>query len=273
MPFTDVRMTVTQPTASALNANVSGTINANVANATLTAGTVAAATLAIPTPIVDVASAAITTTTTTGTLTPTAGSGYQVVIPVTVVSGTTPAMSVRIEESDDSGTNWYARYTFPTITATGIYRSPILKLRGNRIRYVQTITGTTPSFTRAINRNQRQDVNFSGYPGKLVSAATTNATLVLGAPCELLKLTASNTNAAVRYLKVYDKATAPTVGTDVPVATYAIPGNAAGAGTNIPFMLPDSFQFGFGFALTTAAADSDTGAVAASEIIVNHSIG
>jgi hypothetical protein len=30
----------------------------------------------------------------------------------------------------------------------------MLPVRGNRIRYVQTITGTTPSFTRAINRLQ-----------------------------------------------------------------------------------------------------------------------
>lgn len=235
--------------------------------------TVGAATLGIPVTVADVASAAITTTTTTSAFTPTAGRGYQVVIPVTAVSGTTPTMSVRIEESDDAGTNWYARYTFPTITATGIYRSPILRLRGNRVRYVQTITGTTPSFTRAINRNQRQDSIFSGYQGKLVSAASTNATSVLAAPCEITKLTVSNINAAARYLKVYDKASAPTVGTDVPVATYIIPGNATGAGSNVPLTIPDSFQLGFAFALTTGAADSDTGAVAASEIIVNYTIG
>lgn len=239
---------------------VSGTVTA----------TVAAATFALPTAVADVASAAITTTTTTAAFTPTAGSGYQVVIPVTAVSGTTPTLSVRIEESDDAGTNWYARYTFPTITATGIYRSPILRLRGNRVRYVQTITGTSPSFTRAINRNQRQDTIYSGYQGKLVSAASTNATSVLAAPCEVTKLTVSNINAAARYLKIYDKASAPTVGTDVPVATYLIP---ASGGSNIPITIPDSFSLGFAFALTTGAADSDTGAVAANEIIVNYSIG
>jgi hypothetical protein len=35
-----------------------------------------------------------------------------------------------------------------------MYRSPVLPLTGNRVRYVQTITGTSPSFTRAINRLQ-----------------------------------------------------------------------------------------------------------------------
>lgn len=236
---------------------------------TLTSTTVASV---IPFAVADVASAAITTTTTTATITPTAGTSYQVVIPVTAVSGTTPTLSVRIEESDDAGTNWYERYTFPTITTTGIYRSPILRLRGNRVRYVQTVTGTTPSFTRAISRLYRSDAFNSGRPGKLVSAASTNATLVLGAPCEVTKLTVSNTNAAARYLKIYDTATAPTVGTDVPVATYLIPGATTGTGSNIPITIPDSFQLGFGLALTTGVADSDTGAVAANEIVVNYSI-
>lgn len=125
---------------------VSGTVTATVANAT--------ANLIIPTTVADVASAALTTTTTTGTLTPTAGVSYQVNIPVTVVSGTNPTLDVRIEESDDTGTNWYTVFEFPRITATGSYRSPMLPVRGNRIRYVQTVGGTTPSFTRAINRLQ-----------------------------------------------------------------------------------------------------------------------
>ena len=47
-------------------------------------------------------------------------------------------------------------FHFPRITATGIYRSPTLLLTGNRVRYVQTISGTTPSFTRAISRLQSQ---------------------------------------------------------------------------------------------------------------------
>lgn len=120
------------------------------------AATVAAATLAPPVIVADVASAALTTTTTTAALTPSAGVSYKVVIPVTVMTGTNPALDVGIEESDDTGTNWFRVYDFPRITATGIYRSPKLKLYGNRVRYVQTVGGTTPSFTRAINRLQSQ---------------------------------------------------------------------------------------------------------------------
>lgn len=102
----------------------------------------------------DVASAALTSTTTTSAVTPALGSAYQVNIPVTAVSGTTPTLDVSIEESDDSGTNWFKVYDFPRITATGMYRSPIIRMVGNRVRYVQTVGGTSPSFTRAINRLQ-----------------------------------------------------------------------------------------------------------------------
>lgn len=35
-----------------------------------------------------------------------------------------------------------------------MYRSPPITLRGNRIRYVQTLGGTTPSFTRSVSRLQ-----------------------------------------------------------------------------------------------------------------------
>lgn len=119
-----------------------------------TVAAVTAANLALPGTIADVASAALTTTTTTAAFTPTFGVGYSIVIPVTVVTGTTPTLDVAVEESDDSGTNWYKVYDFPRITATGIYRSPILQLKGNRVRYVQTVAGTTPSFTRAVNRLQ-----------------------------------------------------------------------------------------------------------------------
>jgi hypothetical protein len=102
----------------------------------------------------DVASAALTTTTTTAAITPSFGQTYRVNIPVTAVTGTAPTLDVGVEESDDGGTNWFRVFDFPRITATGIYRSPKLTLTGNRVRYVQTVGGTTPSFTRSVNRLQ-----------------------------------------------------------------------------------------------------------------------
>lgn len=116
---------------------------------------------AIPLLITDVASAALTTTTTTATVVPSSGCSYTVNVPVTVVSGTTPTLDIQIQESPDTGTNWFTVYTFPRITATGSYTSPAVPLTGNRVRYVQTVGGTTPSFTRALLRLQSSSSVFS----------------------------------------------------------------------------------------------------------------
>lgn len=100
----------------------------------------------------DIASAAITTTATTAAITQGNAQSAEFNIQVTAATGGSPTLDVGIEESDDSGTNWYRIYDFPRITTTGSYRTPLLKLTGNRLRYVQTVTGTTPSFTRSLNR-------------------------------------------------------------------------------------------------------------------------
>jgi hypothetical protein len=108
-------------------------------------------------------------------------------------------------------------------------------------------------------------------PGKLISAANTNATSVKGSAGTLYMLVAMNVNAAARYLKLYNKATAPTVGTDTPVLTLMIPGNTAGAGVVVPIPSQGiAFGTGIALALTTAAADSDTGAVASGEIVLSY---
>jgi hypothetical protein len=156
-PFTAAVTQVANNTAASLL--TTATIASGTVTTVSTVSSVTSAQTAIPGAIADVASAAITTTTTTATLTPTFGATYKVSIPVTVVSGTSPTLDIQVQESSDSGTNWYAVYDFPRITATGFYQSPTLPLTGNRVRYVQTVSGTTPSFTRAINRLQSSWTN------------------------------------------------------------------------------------------------------------------
>lgn len=112
-----------------------------------------------------------------------------------------------------------------------------------------TVTASTPATPTALNFN---------------SAATTNATVVKGSAGTLYGITATNTNAATRYLKLYNKATAPTVGTDVPVITIAIPATGSVALPIGP--MGHRFATGIGLATTTGAADSDTAAVAANEV-------
>lgn len=119
---------------------------------------------------------------------------------------------------------------------------------------------------------QAPAVSTGGYtPSHLISAGSTNATNITQQATTLGWVTASNINASPRYLKLYDKASAPTVGSDTPVQTYIIPGNTSGAGTNIPLPAPGmAFLLGFSFAITTGAADADTGVVGAGDIVVNY---
>lgn len=129
-------------------------------------------------------------------------------------------------------------------------------------------------------RGQRAGVNASGglqvtpvphtagglTPSRTISAASTNATSVKASAGQVFGWYLYNANAAVRYLKLYNKASAPTVGTDTPVMTIPIP---PGAGANVEFGHGIAFGTGIAFALTTGVADADTGAVAANEIVVN----
>jgi len=98
----------------------------------------------------------------------------------------------------------------------------------------------------------------------LSSAATTNATSVKAAAGDLFKVSGNNTVASKRYLKLYNKASAPTVGTDTPVLTFVLPASA-------PFAIDlgasgQYFATGIAFAITGAAADADTTAIAAGDI-------
>lgn len=192
---------------------VSGTVTSNIGTGTLAAVTtvsaVTSANLGVPTIVADVASAALTTTTTTAAFTPTFGTTYIVNIPVTAVSGTNQTLDVTVQESDDTGTNWYNVYHFDRITAVGMYRSPPLTLRGNLIRYVQTVGGTSPSFTRAINRlqssyNEPLRVQFIDRTINLNSAFSVSPSFYVGGCVEynlLVALTGAQTTAATVSLQ------------------------------------------------------------------------
>lgn len=101
---------------------------------------------------------------------------------------------------------------------------------------------------------------------RLISGASTNATVVKSSAGQVYGWYVYNSNAAARHLKIYNKATSPTVGTDAPLLTLAIPGQAA---ANVEFTNGIAFSAGIGLATTTGAADSDTGAVASGDLVVN----
>lgn len=97
------------------------------------------------------------------------------------------------------------------------------------------------------------------------SAASNNAAVIKNTQGQVYYIIAYNSNAAIRFLKLFNKATVPTPGVDTPVITLPIPPNGGiaievGLGANL-------FPLGVAFALVTGAADSDNTAVAVNDIL------
>jgi hypothetical protein len=170
-----------------------------------------------PTLITDQNSAAIIITTTSATINANSIS-YTIIIPVTIVTGTNPTMDVDIQESDDTGINWFTVYSFPRVTTATTLRTPKLQNSGNKLRYVQTIGGTTPSFTRSISRVYYQDAapvfrqlidrtvvltTLNSVTPSLITSATKNVQLVanIGATtiAPILQLEGSDDNGVSWY--------------------------------------------------------------------------
>jgi hypothetical protein len=98
------------------------------------------------------------------------------------------------------------------------------------------------------------------------SAASTNATLIKSTAGTLWSAVVSNVAASARYLKFFNLTTAPNVGTSVPVFTVLVPAG----GTIVIEGGANGIRFGTGIslAITGAAGDLDTTAIAAGDVKV-----
>jgi hypothetical protein len=105
----------------------------------------------------------------------------------------------------------------------------------------------------------------------LIAANTTNATSVKGSAATLMSCQMSNNSTTPAYLKIFNKASAPTLGTDTPVDTLIIPGPAAGGGGSNVVFGPGGLTLSLGFALavTNLIADADSTIVAAATYAIN----
>jgi len=111
-------------------------------------------------------------------------------------------------------------------------------------------------------------------PYFLNSAASTNGALIITGTSGLHAFYATNTGASAAFVKLYNKATAPTVGTDVPEMIIPVPAAVSGvpgAAELRPGFIAYRFALGLGIAITGGAADNDTTAVAAGQVKVKLS--
>lgn len=95
----------------------------------------------------------------------------------------------------------------------------------------------------------------------LSSAATVNATNAAAAACTLRNIVGYAVRSTVCYLKIYDKATAPTQA-DTPILTIPL---VPSAGFALDFNI--KLVNGLGYRLTTGSADADTAAVASGDVV------
>jgi hypothetical protein len=180
------------------------------------------------------------------------------------IEGTTGALSAQPAYAWEMSVNGLARVRVRCTARTSGTQSWRIKLGtyatepipAAQVTGTQPVSGTVSATTTPITPTQ-SFVN---------SAATTNATSVKATAGTVWSIVATNTAASPRYLKLYNKASAPTVGTDVPVLTIPLPAGQAvtvHGGSN-------GIRFGTGVALaiTAGAADADTTAIAANEVKV-----
>lgn len=118
------------------------------------------------------------------------------------------------------------------------------------------------AFQRAVSATTNGIITFH----HLISAATTNATSVKASAGTIANIELTNTSASMKFFKLYNKASAPTVGTDTPILTLGIPANGARS-----FVPPVEWRLatGIAYAITGAVAVADTTAVAANDVAVS----
>ena len=168
-----------------------------------------------------------------------------------------------------------------SVTASGLYRGNTAGIRYIRMRSVGALTGT-PTITLRLSAGVAGEFLFGSIPSgtntigavtfgtpaafTLSSAATTNATSVKATAGTVFQIVASNVGAAVAFLKVFNLATAPTVGTSVPVLTISLPASGV---VQIPFgALGMRFSAGIAFDITNLVADTDASVISAAQVKV-----
>ena len=164
---------------------------------------------------IDVANSVITTSAIAGNFSPPWGVSQSFQVGVSGVSGTGATLDVTVQEGPGGNTAWYDIYVFPSMTLIGSYNSPMIATAGRSYRYIQTITGTTPSFTRGLFRIQSNiQVPFDPITIKLGGASISASEFFVGARF-IKKINVRNAGASLIFLQYYNSST--------PLVTGAIP--------------------------------------------------
>lgn len=94
-----------------------------------------------------------------------------------------------------------------------------------------------------------------------------DAALVKASAGQLGWLVVTNNNASACYLKFYNSASAPTLGSGTPILRFMVPGNTNGFTVNLG--AGAEFTTGISFGIVTGLIDSSGTSTAANEVLVN----
>jgi len=147
------------------------------------------------------------------------------------------------------------------LTSTNLDYSPIATDSAGRVG-ISTLGGTIPVSIAPVGSG-----GLSIYKNLDVNATGQNIKASAG---QVYTITVNNRNNAERFIKLYNKATAPIVGTDVPVITVPLDGKTGGGQTNLELEVVAGFAFslGIGVAATTGIADANTGNPSVNDVVL-----
>lgn len=138
------------------------------------------------------------------------------------------------------------RTSFPSEPIPGIATHPV------------TISGT-PAVT--VSSGAITNTPAAGTAFGLTGAATTNATVIKATAGKLYELSIFNPTAALIYIKLFNKGTAPVPGTDLPFMTISVPING---NVNVEFgAIGKQFSTGISIATTAGPLGTDVAVIGA----------
>lgn len=154
--------------------------------------------------------------------------------------------------------------TMPTVTV----QSTNLDIRdltfaADKVDASGTVLGAGTNSIGDVGLKPRTTGGFTTY--HLVSAATTNATVVKASAGQLFGWYVYNSNAAARKLVFHDTASTPTAGASVFFSIVIPPMSGANVFTDIGI----AFSTGLAITTVTGLADSDSTGVALNDLIIN----
>jgi hypothetical protein len=131
------------------------------------------------------------------------------------------------------------------------------------------LTSGTPAGSNLIGRavaDASPATGGIGATGRIFASTGVNSdkASIRDQPCRLYAIQGYNNATALRYLKIYNLATTPVPGTDIPVKTLALPPKS---GFVFDFPVGYSLSAGLGITINKDVSDSDTSSADANDIL------